>query len=421
MSTKDTRREIEELRALVDQISAAPKKPRESEPASKKLTGSKAGKTSVSNSKDKEALFANTGSCLPTSDPTYPGRSLTVASWAIIFAVSLALLIVGRDFLIPLAVAALLRTLLNSLVALFRRIRLGGSPVPKWFAWTCSVLILVLGNALVYWILVSQPEALYTAAPVYKANFAKLTGKFTALVGIETMPSTAQLMESLDLGSLLSWLGGSVGTILNEFMLVAIYVAFLLAEQRVFPEKIARLVTDEAKSVKANILLSQISKQVQIYVGIKTAVSLMTGIVSYIALRLVGVDFAAVWALIIFLLNYIPAVGSALGVILPALLTLVQFETLTPFILVVVCLGVTQFAIGNVVEPAMMGSSLNLSPFVIIVSLTFWGMIWGVAGMVLCVPITVIAAIVCSHFKHLQWIAVVLSVEGKIYTNQSES
>lgn len=138
-------------------------------------------------------------------------------------------------------------------------------------------------------------------------------------------------------------------------------------------------------------------------------------------LRLVGVDFAAVWGLIIFLLNYIPNVGSAIGVVFPALLALVQFETLTPFVMVVLGLGTTQFVIGNVVEPAMMGSSLNLSSFVIILSLTFWGMIWGIAGMVLCVPIMVIIAIVCSNFKRLHWVAVLLSSDGRIMGTSKNS
>lgn len=196
MSTKDTRREIEELRALVDQIFSAREKPKESEQKNEKLSEPEAGTkpVTVTESKSKEDVDEIIVFRLPPSDITSSGSSTKIASWAIIMAVSLALLILGRDFLIPLAVAALLRTLLNSLVALFGRIRLNGSPVPNWFSWTCSVVTLVLGNALVYWILVSQSDALFAAAPVYQANFAKLTGKVSALVGIESMPSTTVIV-----------------------------------------------------------------------------------------------------------------------------------------------------------------------------------------------------------------------------------
>jgi predicted PurR-regulated permease PerM len=255
---------------------------------------------------------------------------------------------------------------------------------------------------------------MYAAAPVYQANFAKLTAKLKTLIGIEKMPTTDRLMESLNLGALLSWLGGAVGSILGEIVLVVIYVAFLLAEQRHLPEKIDRLASNEDDAKRIRLLTSAISKQVQTYVWIKTVVSILTGFVSYVILRLVGVDFAAVWALIIFLLNYVPTVGSALGVVFPALLTLVQFETLTPFVVIVVGLGTIQFVIGNVVEPALMGKSLNLSSFVIILSLTFWGTIWGIPGMLLCVPITVVFAIVCSYFSRFHWLAVVLSADGRI-------
>ena len=103
------------------------------------------------------------------------------------------------------------------------------------------------------------------------------------------------------------------------------------------------------------------------------------------------------------------------------LLTLVQFETLTPFVMVVVGLGATQFIIGNVVEPSLMGKSLNLSSFVIILALTFWGMIWGIPGMILCVPITVCIAIVCTHFDHLRGVAVLLSSDGQVMASSQDT
>ena len=107
----------------------------------------------------------------------------------------------------------------------------------------------------------------------------------------------------------------------------------------------------------------------------------------------------------------IPNIGSVVGVMFPALLTLVQFDTVAPFSIVVAGLGTVQFVIGNVVKPALMGRTLNLSPLAIILSLTFWGTLWGFVGMSLCVPITVIVATVCSA---LRWIAVLLSSDGRL-------
>jgi predicted PurR-regulated permease PerM len=167
---------------------------------------------------------------------------------------------------------------------------------------------------------------------------------------------------------------------------------------------------DEASNMRD--IFTQITTQGQSYIWLKTLVSLATGLLSYLILLWVGVDFAAVWALLIFMLNFIPNLGSILGVMLPALLTLVQFDTLMPFMYIAVGLGAVQFTIGNVIEPALMGKSLNLSSLMIILSLTFWGLLWGIPGMLLSVPIMVMFAIVCAKFDKLRGIAIILSADG---------
>ncbi len=145
--------------------------------------------------------------------------------------------------------------------------------------------------------------------------------------------------------------------------------------------------------------------------------SIITGTSSYIILTYLNVDFAETWALVIFLLNYIPTIGSILGVIFPALIALLQFDTYTPFLIIALGLTAIQFTIGNVVEPMFMGNSLNLSAFVIVLSLTFWGTIWGAAGMVLSIPITVMMMIVAAHIPSWRWVAIMLSRDGNIETS----
>ena len=338
----------------------------------------------------------------------------TLMAWSVILAVTLALLFIGRDFLIPLVVAILLWSLLNAFRKYFERLNIGGSHIPGWLATIFAVLVLLLANYGVYVMLVSQADALQAAAPIYQENFAQLTDRVAQWLGIQQMPATSQLLDRLDLGSLLSWFGGSVGAVITDLILVAIYVGFLLAEQRNIPGKLSHLLPDESRAERTRALAIDISQQVQRYVWMKTAVSILTGVVSYGILLLVGVDFAAIWALMIFFLNFIPNIGSVLGVVFPALLALVQFDSVTPFIFVVLGLGGTQFFIGNVIEPAYMGKSLNLSSFMILLSLTFWGSIWGIPGMFLSVPIMVALAIICSHFTSLQWLAVILSADGRL-------
>jgi predicted PurR-regulated permease PerM len=142
--------------------------------------------------------------------------------------------------------------------------------------------------------------------------------------------------------------------------------------------------------------------------------ALITASIGYIIMRAVGLDFAGFWAVLIFFFYYIPTVGSLLAVISPTLLTLVQFDSLTPFLIVAICMGVVQIGMANFVEPLIMGRSLNVSPFIMILSLMVFGTLWGVVGMFLCVPIMVIAMIIMGNFPQTRGIAVLISADGNV-------
>lgn len=131
-------------------------------------------------------------------------------------------------------------------------------------------------------------------------------------------------------------------------------------------------------------------------------------------MSLVGLDFAGFWALLIFVLNFIPNIGSLVATILPTLLALVQFDTLVPFMIIGIGVGTTQLIIGNFIEPPLMGRSLNISPLVVLLSLVLWGSMWGIPGMFLCVPITVVLMIILYQFESARWIAVALSKNGNV-------
>ena len=159
--------------------------------------------------------------------------------------------------------------------------------------------------------------------------------------------------------------------------------------------------------------------QIQSFIWLKT-ILVATALISYLVLRLVGVDFAGFWAFIIFILNYIPTIGAIIATILPCLLTLVQFESLTPFLIVTCTLISIHFIIGNIIEPKLIGRSINLSGLVILLSLAVWGHIWGIAGLFLSIPITVIASLILANFPKTRFISVLLSENGEIYEDDGE-
>jgi len=344
--------------------------------------------------------------------------SVRLAVWCVIVAALLAVLIIGKALLIPLAIAMLLWVLLDAIRGALIRWSPGATPMPRGVATLLAILFMLAGNYVVVWIVLAQAEAFAAALPVYQANFQVLLVRGADLLGLDELPTTAAVMNQIDLQAVLGTVGDSIGSLISNVALVLIYLGFLLAEENILPKKLARLQSDPDQSSKLQRVTIDISTTVQRYVGMKTGVSLLTGLVSYAVLVLVGVDFAALWALLIFLLNFIPNIGSVLGVVFPALLTLVQFDTLTPFLIVVAGLGSVQFIIGNIVEPAYMGKSLNMSSFMILLSLTIWGLIWGLPGMFLSVPMMVVTGIVCANISGLRWISVMLSGDGRLITEE---
>lgn len=134
----------------------------------------------------------------------------------------------------------------------------------------------------------------------------------------------------------------------------------------------------------------------------------------------IGVDAPLFWAFLIFILNFIPTIGSLIATIFPAFFAVLQFGEFTPGILVLAIVGAIQLIVGNLVEPRVMGNTLNISPLVVFLTLSLWGVMWGVLGMLLSVPITVIIIIIMSEFPETRPIAILLSQKGNITIPDSE-
>ena len=230
----------------------------------------------------------------------------------------------------------------------------------------------------------------------------------------EKVPTTAEIVDRIDLPGLATSLAGSAAGFAATFVIVVFYVAFLLIEQQSFDQKIAALIPDPERRTRLTGILTRIQTEIQKFIWIKFVMGVLTGGITFAVLVAVGVDFATLWSFVVFLLSFIPTVGTLLGILFPSVLALLQFDTVTPFLIVLTCLLPAQLLLNNWVEPRFMGSSLNLSPFVIFASLAVWASIWGIIGAILCVPVMVISAIIFSQFPATRWIAIAMSSDGNI-------
>jgi len=163
----------------------------------------------------------------------------------------------------------------------------------------------------------------------------------------------------------------------------------------------------------ANIIAS-IADQSQKYISVKTYVSFLTGVGSWLVMAFFGIEFAVFWAILIFVLNYIPYVGSIIAVLFPVALALFQFGNFGVMGTLFIALTGIQVLVGYIIEPIVMGNSLDISAFVVLASLSLFGTIWGIVGMIIAIPIVIILIIVMSHFEGTRPIAVLLTGNGEL-------
>ena len=160
--------------------------------------------------------------------------------------------------------------------------------------------------------------------------------------------------------------------------------------------------------------VAEIARKVRQYLGITTVTSLITGLASALWAFAVGLDLALVWGVLNFLLNYIPVLGNLVGIIPPTIYALIQFQTWTVPVIFLVGFAVIQMVISNFISPMLQGRSLSLPPIVVVVALAFWSWVWGIAGALIAVPLTVALVIVCEHFTSTRWIAILLSTRPTV-------
>jgi predicted PurR-regulated permease PerM len=345
--------------------------------------------------------------------PTVAGPFLVAGLLAVLL-MGGYLLHAGRSVLIPLALAVLIWQLINAVSARVQGISIAGHVPNRWHRLVVGISLIAIAMWLVVNLIARNVGAVSANASLYEANLMALLPRVADLFGLPAPQSVGEIMGQIRFDVLIRSISAALVGFVGSIGLVALYVAFMLVEQETFDRKIEALFVAPERAAVARTALAQIERRIERYLWIKTLTSMAVAFLSWTVLSLIGCQNSSFWALVIFILNYIPVLGSLIGVVFPALLVLVQFGSFGPFFVAVVLLTVVQIGVGSVLEPRLMGSSLNLSPLAILVALAIWGGLWGFAGMFLCVPMTVILLIMCAQFESTRPLAVLLSADGRV-------
>lgn len=287
--------------------------------------------------------------------------------------------------------------------------------LPKWLSMILSLFVVAIFIRILIYIITNNVNEVIAASPRYQENLLAIFNNVDQRYHIKGFLDFNYIIKNLSIQNMVMNIYGVFTSITSSAVLISLYVVFLFVEQHYFTQKMDVLFHKKEHRKLVNNIISHITKDTQTYLGIKTALSLLTAIASWLIMNLVGLDFSEFWALLIFFLNYIPNIGAIVATAFPAALALVQFQSWVPFLEVTSGIIAVQFVVGNFLEPRLLSKSLNLSPLVILIALSIWGAIWGILGMFLSVPITVMMMIVFAHFDATRPIAVLLSQDGYIY------
>ena len=341
-----------------------------------------------------------------------------IARFLVVFA-ALVIVVSGLKMAGPLLVPFLLAVFVAMIVSPLLN-WLKNFQIPSGVAIFLVVMLILLVGLVLGAVIGSSITDFRQDIPIYSAKLSAMSDavqQWLMLRGIEI--DAQQWQNSFDPSAVMKLVGStlaSFGNVMTNAVMILLTVIFILAENMGFGEKL-RLARGNEVSQE---WLTKFSNSVHSYLAIKAAISLLTGLVIFIWLWVLGVDYAILWGLLAFLLNFIPTVGSFIAAVPAVLLALVQLGilhaglTLSGFVLV-------NLVMGNVIEPRWMGRGLNLSPLVVFVSLVLWGWVLGPVGMLLSIPLTIMVKIALENQPESRWISIMLGGAPTLETLQADS
>jgi predicted PurR-regulated permease PerM len=327
-------------------------------------------------------------------------------------------LYIGKAVWVPVVLGAVVVYIIVGVTHLLGRVPVVGGVVPLQLRYVLSMALIGFAVVALGTLAIANKDRVVALVPQYQAALLVAIQKIAAWLRLEAEPTWATLRQDMlariNLQFLLGSVLVSVSSIAVSVTVVLLYAVFLLVEQHGFAQKLSHLSEDPRKVERIAAVIGDINRRIGSYLAYKTLLSILLGAVSWAIMAAYGLEFAGFWAVLIAFLNFIPYIGSVLGVLLPAIMALVQFTDPATLLSLLAALAAAQFAIGNFLDPWVMGNSLNLSPFAILVALAVWSELWGVPGAFLAVPITAIVVIVLSEFPGARAVAVLLSRNGRL-------
>ena len=340
------------------------------------------------------------------NEPTHKAPASQILITVAAFVVVVAGMRASGDLLVPFLLSAFIAII--SSPPLFWLKEKG---LPTWLSLIIVVAVILSIGLVIVGLVGSSVTAFTQDLPIYDEKIRQHVTAIMAWLeshGVDT--SGINIAEFFNPGRVMKLVAAFLNNLrklLTNGFLILLIVIFMLVETISLPAKL-HTVLGNGKQSLANF--DKFISNVKNYMAIKTAISLATGVMVAVWLAILGVDYAMLWGLLAFVLNYVPNIGSIIAALPAVLLAFIQLG-LFKAVAVAVGFAVINVVMGNVIEPRFMGQRLGLSTLVVFLSLLFWGWVLGPVGMLLSVPLTITAKIALDSREDTRWLSVLLGPE----------
>lgn len=275
-----------------------------------------------------------------------------------------------------------------------------------------AVVICIVAFAVTVFFVAAHAAGFVAKLLAYQSRLNAVLSTLAHTLHMALPRTVNQLVARIDPARYLPMVAGGVQGLISNGLFVLIYVGFLLASRRGFERKAVRLFQGRPGRHEALQVFLRVRDALERYLWIQTVCGAIIAVGSWVLMMCVGLEDAFFWAFLIFVIGYIPIVGAAIGIAAPALFAFLQFATVWQGFFLAASLLALAFVVGNILLPRMQGRNLNIDPVMVLLSLAFWGAVWGVTGMFLSTPLTLLVMVILAQFDGSRWIAVLLSADG---------
>ena len=337
--------------------------------------------------------------------------SRTIATAQIITGIvaAVALLHFLASIIIPFVIAFVLAVLVNALV---RFIQNHWHAAPAWAVSLLAGLMVILAASAGIFAMAQGVAQIVSEGPALIARLDGLALEMGRSLHLHEPLRLASIVGKISIADVAGFLLSGMQGLLSGLLLMVVYFGFMLAGRKRIAAKVQRAAGSSSRAKMINSTIGRIEADIEVYVWVQTITGLILTTAATAVMLAVHLDNVLFWAVIFFLLTFIPNIGVTVGSIAPSLFALVQFDTVWQAIVIFAVIQVVATIVGNLIYPRLQAHTQNIDPVATLLSLAFWSWLWGLPGAFLAVPMTLMSMMVFSQFESTRWVAAMLSNDG---------